>query len=165
MQPVGWLSSQFSRSVDTRRRYGLLRMIGVHPVCFFRAPLWCPSGGGGTREAGGDIVGSLRGRSSALQYWVSTPQIRRGRRAAQSSTSQGSAEPLCARIKGVNREVSEGKTHLWPRAVLFLRRPTRSGERAQLARRFSGMHRALDGWMLARAPASSAQGLHHHRPR
>ena len=27
------------------------------------------------------------------------------------------------------------------------------------------MHRALDGWMLARAPASPAQGLHHHGPR
>ena len=30
---------------------------------------------------------------------------------------------------------------------------------------FSRMHRALDGWMLARAPASSAQGLDHHGPR
>ena len=30
---------------------------------------------------------------------------------------------------------------------------------------FSGMHRVLDGWMLARAPASPAQGLHHlHGP-
>ena len=29
---------------------------------------------------------------------------------------------------------------------------------------FSGMHRALDGCMLARAPASPAQGLHHHGP-
>ena len=29
---------------------------------------------------------------------------------------------------------------------------------------FSGMHRTLDDWMLARAPASSAQGLHHHGP-
>ena len=29
---------------------------------------------------------------------------------------------------------------------------------------FSKMHRALDGW-LARAPASPAQGLHHHGPR
>ena len=29
---------------------------------------------------------------------------------------------------------------------------------------FSGMHRALDGWMLARAPAPPAQGLHHHGP-
>ena len=27
---------------------------------------------------------------------------------------------------------------------------------------FSGMHRALGGWMLTRAPASPAQGLHHH---
>ena len=26
---------------------------------------------------------------------------------------------------------------------------------------FSGMHKALDGWMLARAPPSPAQGLHH----
>ena len=29
----------------------------------------------------------------------------------------------------------------------------------------SGIHRALDGWMLARAPASLAQALHHHGPR
>ena len=27
---------------------------------------------------------------------------------------------------------------------------------------FSRMHRALDEWMLARAPASPAQGLHRH---
>ena len=27
---------------------------------------------------------------------------------------------------------------------------------------FSRMHMALDGWMLARAPASPGQGLHHH---
>ena len=30
---------------------------------------------------------------------------------------------------------------------------------------FSRMHRALDGWMLARAPASPAQGLYHDGPR
>ena len=30
---------------------------------------------------------------------------------------------------------------------------------------FSRMNRALDAWMLARAPASPAQGLHHHGPR
>ena len=30
---------------------------------------------------------------------------------------------------------------------------------------FSRMHRVLDGWMLARAPASTAQGLHYHGPR
>ena len=39
-------------------------------------------------------------------------QIRRRRRAARSLTSQGTAEPLCARIESVNREVSEGKADL-----------------------------------------------------
>ena len=28
---------------------------------------------------------------------------------------------------------------------------------------FSRMHRALDGWILARAPASPAQSVHHAR--
>ena len=28
-----------------------------------------------------------------------------------------------------------------------------------------GMLKTLDAWMLARAPASPAQGLHHHGPR
>ena len=45
-------------------------------------------------------------------YRVGTHQIRRGRRPARSSTNQGSSEPLCARIKGANREVSKGKTDL-----------------------------------------------------
>ena len=35
----------------------------------------------------------------------------------------------------------------------------------KIRRAFSGMHRASDGWMMARAPASQAQGLHHHGPR
>ena len=30
---------------------------------------------------------------------------------------------------------------------------------------FPRMHGASNGWMLARAPASSAQGLNHHGPR
>ena len=50
-------------------------------------------------------------------------QIRRRRRAARSLTSQGRAEPLCARITGLNREVSEGKADLWPRSFFFLRGP------------------------------------------
>ena len=32
---------------------------GAHQVRLFRAPIWCPSGGGGTREAGGTVVESL----------------------------------------------------------------------------------------------------------
>ena len=30
---------------------------------------------------------------------------------------------------------------------------------------FSRMHMALNGWILVCAPASRAQGLHHHKPR
>ena len=37
--------------------------------------------------------------------------------------------------------------------------------RGKIRGAFSRMHKALDGWMLARAPASPAQGLHHHGPR
>ena len=60
--------------------------------------------GGGTREAGSPVAESL-----VVLYRVGTHQIRRRRRAARSSTSQGRAGPLCARIKVVKQEVSEGK--------------------------------------------------------
>ena len=46
--------------------------------------------------------------------------------------------------------------------------PTRENKERRTSKirgAFSGMHRALDVWMLARAPASPAQGLHHHGPR
>ena len=69
----------------------------------FRTPIWCPYGG--TREAGSTVAESL-----VVLYRVGTHQIQRWRRAARSSTSQGRAEPLCARITGLNREVSEGKS-------------------------------------------------------
>ena len=54
---------------------------------------------------------------------ISIHQIWRRRRAGRSLTSQGRAEPLCARIEGVNREVSEGKADVGPRSFFFLRRP------------------------------------------
>ena len=56
------------------------------------------------REAGSTVAESL----VALDR-VGTHHIRRGRRAVRSSTSQESAEPLCARIKGANWGISEGK--------------------------------------------------------
>ncbi|CAN0458370.1 unnamed protein product [Ascophyllum nodosum] len=68
---------------------------GAH---LFRAPIWCLREGGGTREAGSTVA-----ESPVVLYQVGTHQIRRRRRAARS------AEPLCARITGLNREVSEGK--------------------------------------------------------
>ena len=60
--------------------------------------------GGGTREAESTVAESL-----VVLYRVGTHKTRRRRRAARSLTSQGRAEPLCVRIKGVNRDVSEGK--------------------------------------------------------
>ena len=60
--------------------------------------------GGATREAVSTITESL-----VVLYRVGTHQIRRRLRAARSSTGQGRAEPLCARIKGANRKVSKVK--------------------------------------------------------
>ena len=54
--------------------------------------------GGGTREAGSTVAESL-----VVLHRVGTHHIQRRRRAARSSTSQGRAEPLCARVKGANR--------------------------------------------------------------
>ena len=115
--------------------------------------------GGGTREAGSTVAESL-----VVLYRVGTHQIRRRRRAARSSTSQGRAEPLCARITGLNREVLREK--LMSDHGHFSSYEGHKGRRTGKIRgAFSRMHRALDGWMLARAPASPAQGLHHHGPR
>ena len=100
---ANWLPSRFSLSVETRRRYGWLRMV-FPGARLFRAPVWCPSGG--WRHARGRE--HCRGEpGSALS--VDTHRIRRRRRAARSSTSQARVEPLCARITGLNGEVSDGK--------------------------------------------------------
>ena len=95
---------------------------------------------------------------------TNTHQIRRRRWAARSLTSHGRTEPLGAIIESANLEVSEGK--------LISDHGHFSSYEGHMERRtgqdswgFSRMHRAVDGWMLARAPASPAQGLHHHGPR
>ena len=99
---VNWLPSRFSLSVEKWRWYGWLRMV-FPGARLFRAP-GALREGGGTREAGSTVAESL-----VVLYRVGAHQIRRRRRAARSSTSQGRAEPLCARITGLNREVSEGE--------------------------------------------------------
>ena len=48
-------------------------------------------------------------KSLVVLHRVGTHQVRRRWREARSSTSQGRAEPLCERIKGANRQVSEVK--------------------------------------------------------
>ena len=42
---VNWLPSRFSLSIETRRRFGWLRMMVIPGAHLFRAPIWCPSGG------------------------------------------------------------------------------------------------------------------------
>ena len=97
-----------------------------------------------------------------MYYWVGKHQIWRGRRLSRSATSQGSAEPLCARIKGQARtgRFLAGKLISVHGLLCFLRRLTGRYERAILLGRFPGTHRALDGWMVAGPPASPAQDLH-----
>ena len=115
--------------------------------------------GGGTREAGSTVAESL-----VLLYRVGTRQIRQRRREARSSTSQGRAEPLCARITGLNREVSEGKL-MSDHGLISSYEGHKVRRTDKVRGAFSRMHRVLEGWMLVRAPASPAQGLHHHGPR
>ena len=104
---ANWLPSRFVLSVETRRQYAAwLRMV-FSGVRLFRASIGGLREGGGTREAGSTVAKSL-----VVLYQVGTHQIRRKRRAARSLTSQGRAEPLCARIESANREVSEGKADL-----------------------------------------------------
>ena len=89
---ANWLSSRLSQSSETRRRYGWLRKV-FQGARLFRAPIWCTSGGGSTQETGSSVAEIL-----VALYRVGTRQIRRGWRAARSSTSQGSAElNPCAR--------------------------------------------------------------------
>ena len=103
--------------------------------------------GGGTREAGSTVAESL-----VVLYRVGTHQIRRRRRAARSLTSQGRADP-CARE-------SKARTGRFLREKLISDHGHFSSYEGLKERRtgkirgaFSRMHRALDGWMLARAPA------------
>ena len=62
---VNWLPSRFSLSVETRRRYGWLRMMVFSGARLFRAPIWCPSGGWrharGREHCGGEPGSSLSG--------------------------------------------------------------------------------------------------------
>ena len=143
---VNWLPSRFSLSVETRWRYGRLRRV-VFPGVLLPNSSLVPFGRCcGTREAASTIAESL-----VALYRVGTHQIRPRRREARSLTSQGSPEPMCARIKGANWEVSEGKADVWPRSFFFLRGPTRSGERARFVGLIQGCTRLWTaGCWLAR---------------
>ena len=63
---VNWLLSRYSLSVETRRRYGWLRMMVFPGARLFRAPIWCPSRGWrharGREHCRGEPGSSLSGR-------------------------------------------------------------------------------------------------------
>ena len=113
---ANWPRSQFGLS-ETRRWYGWFKMV-FQVRAASKLQFGALREGGGTREAGSTVAESL-----VVLHRVDTHQIRRRRSAARSSTSQGRAEPLCARTKGVNWEVSEVKADVWPRSFFFLREP------------------------------------------
>ena len=52
---------------------------------------------------------------------------------------------------------------LWSRYVLLPRESQQAAAHDSWCC-FTGMHRAVASWMLARAPASLAQDLHRHEP-
>ena len=115
---TNWLSSRFSLSVETWRGFGWSKM------AFIKSPLpssnlvpfgrWWHATSRGQRQRRGKS-GRAQQHTQAYRrtlYRVSKHQIRRGRRTTRLSTSQGSAEPLCARIKGANRKIYVGKADL-----------------------------------------------------
>ena len=115
--------------------------------------------GGGTREAGSTVAESL----AVLYQWVRT-RFGEGGGQLDRRRARGGLNP-CARE-------SKARTGRFLREKLISDHGHFSSYEGHMERRtgkirgaFSRMHRALDGWMLARAPASPAQGLHHHGPR
>ena len=116
---------------------------------------------GGTREAGSTV--DSRGEPGSVLSGGYAPDSVKAEDGSIVDEPR-EAEPLCARIKGVDGEVSGGK--LMSDHGLFSSYEDHKKRRTGKIRgAFSRMHGALDGWMLARAPASLAQGLHHHGPR
>ena len=105
-----------------------------------------------------------RGKGEGGEEPASKHQIRSGNERWTGRHGVGRLNPRReAKIQGANLEVSERK--LISTTVCFL--PTRANKERRTGKirgAFSGVHRALGGWMLARAPASPAQGLHQHGP-
>ena len=131
MQPTGcWLTSRFSRSVETRRRYyGWLRIV-FPDARLFRVPIRFPSGSGGTREAGSTVAESLE----AL-YWVGTHQIRRGQ--LDRRRPRGMLNPCARELKPRTRRFLREKL-ISDHGLLLPTRVNRSGERAIFVGLFQG---------------------------
>ena len=144
-----------------------------HQVRLFRAPIWRPSGGinGGTREAGGTAAESLVGSSSTRKGTMARAT---GRVSTRFSESGGQLDrPRTRGVLNPCARESKARTGGFPRGKLISDHGLFSSYEGQQGSAngqdscgiFSEMHKALDGWMLVRAPASPVQGLHRQGPR
>ena len=153
---ANWLSSRFGLSVETRRQYDWLRMV-FSGVRLFRAPIWWHSEewrhARGREQCRGEAGSSLTGG-----------YVPDSAKAEDSSIVDEPGEVWTPVHENRKREPGGfwGKSWSLTTVIFLSTRATWSGERARFVGLFLRMHRALDGWMLARAPASLAQGLHHH---
>ena len=106
----------FRRKSTSHRCEGSLWLVehGIHPARLFRAPIWCPSGGGGTGEADGTVAESLVGRSSTRKRTVARSIGR-----VSTRFGEGGGKLDCRRARGVlNHFARESKA----RTGEFLRR-------------------------------------------
>ena len=115
---ANWLPSRFGLSVETRRRYGWLRM--VYPgVCPFRAPYWCPSGG--WRHARGRD--HCRGESGNALSGGYAPDSAKAEGSSIVDEPREGWTPVRENQRRENLEFSEGKADVWLQSFFFLRGP------------------------------------------
>ena len=113
--------------------------------------------GGGTREAGSTVAVSL-----VVLYRVGTKFGKRGghlnRRRARRGLNPCARESKVWTGRFLREKLMSDHGHFSSYGG-HKERPT-----GKIRWAFSRMQSALDGWMLARAPAPPAQGFHHHGP-
>ena len=115
--------------------------------------------GGGTRE-----VGSTAAESLVVLYRVGTHQIPRRWRATDRRRAREGLNP-CARESKIRTGRFLTEKLMSDHGQFSSYEGHKEWPTGKIRWTFSRMHRALDGWMLARAPASSAQAFRHHEPR
>ena len=121
----------------------------------FRAPIWCPPAG----------WLHARGREHCRRSigWV---RFRFGEGAGQFDRRRAreGLNPCARESKARTGRFLRGKL-MSDHGIFSSYEDHKERRMGKIRGGFSGMHRALDDWMLARAPTSPAQGLRHHGPR
>ena len=137
---------------------------GIHIISIgarlFRAPIWCPSGDVAARER----QGALSRR--AWQHFIGWVRTSFGEDGGQLDRrrARGVMNPCARESKARTRRFLREKL-MSDHGLLSSYEGYKKRRTGKISGDISRMHRALEGWMLTRAPASPAQGLHHHGPR